>query len=124
MIKVVDGVTEYCSIRCAQPPIDLEELGVDCGYRSSLLAQELGISCRQLERDFKKSLGVTPKGWLREQRALRAVSLIDEGRTLVEVSQALGFKRYGHFSREILAFFGVRPGELVTDEDGMSPEFS
>lgn len=113
MIKMIDGVAEYQWARRVGPPVDLNELGSMCRYRANHVASMLGISCRQLERDFRKYLGVTPKYWLREQRALRAVGLIHGGVDLSEVSKTLGFKRYGHFSREIRAFFGVRPIELV-----------
>lgn len=115
MIKVVDGVAEYRWARRVGPPVDLSELASMCDYRARAVADMLGISCRQLERDFRKYLGVTPKYWLREQRALRANYLINTGADLSEVSKELGFKRYGHFAREIRAFFGVRPVELADD---------
>ncbi len=115
MIKVVDGIAEYRWARRVGPPVDLNELATICRYRANQVAKMLGISCRQLERDFRKYMGVTPKYWLREQRALRAVLLIHSGTDLSDVSRELGFKRYGHFSREIRAFFGVRPVELVED---------
>ncbi len=113
MIKVVDGVPEYCWNRRVSRPVDLRELGEVACYRARTMADYLGISPRQLERDFRSSLGVTPKYWLREQRAIRANELICQGGDLSEISSVLGFKRYGHFAREIKAFFGVRPMELV-----------
>lgn len=113
MIKVVDGVAEYRWARRVGPPVDLNELAPTCRYRASQVAGVLGISCRQLERDFRKYMGVTPKYWLREQRALQANLLIHQGADLSDVARALGFKRYGHFVREIRTFFGVRPVELT-----------
>ena len=114
MIEVVDGVAEYRWARRVGPPVDLNELASMCRYRAGYVADRLGISCRQLERDFRKYMGVTPKYWLREQRAQRAIHLISSGTDLEHVSKELGFKRYGHFSREIRAFFGVKPVELVS----------
>ena len=113
MIKIIDGIAEYRWARRVGPPVDLNELGSLCRYRANHVANMLGISCRQLERDFRKYLGVTPKYWLREQRAQKAIFLISQGEDLGDVSKTLGFKRYGHFSREIRAFFGVRPVELI-----------
>ena len=113
MIKIGDGIAEYCWARRVRPSVDLIKLATRCRYRVKMVADSLGISCRQLERDFHTALGMPPKQWLREQRALQAIRLIHQGCDLAEVARELGFKRYGHFSREIRAFYGVRPVELV-----------
>lgn len=53
--------------------IEAHYLDVDCLVR---LADEAGVSTRQLQRLFKSVLGITPKAYIKELRLRRAISLL------------------------------------------------
>ncbi|MFW8634906.1 GlxA family transcriptional regulator [Cribrihabitans pelagius] len=76
----------------------------------SVIAQELGISARQLERLFGKFLNTSPKKYFMEMRLERARHLLLQTEASVtEVALACGFDSPGHFSRVYRAAFGVTP---------------
>ena len=113
MIKVKQsGTVVYEHETRLLPPIDLKELGHQCGYRVAPLANELGISQRKLEKEFQKALAIGPKYWLKWHRMIRAQSMIDDGNPLKAVAVDLGFKNYDTFRREFKAFFNVPPTEF------------
>lgn len=77
---------------------------------STLIAEELGISARQLERLFGKYLNASPKKYFMEMRLERARNLLIQTESSVtDVAMACGFESAGHFSRVYRAAFGVTP---------------
>lgn len=76
----------------------------------SAIAQELGISTRQLERLFGKFLNSSPKKYFTEIRLERARHLLLQTEASVtEVALACGFDNPGNFSRVYRAAFGITP---------------
>ncbi|MGR3615771.1 MAG: GlxA family transcriptional regulator [Paracoccaceae bacterium] len=76
----------------------------------TFIAQEVGISTRQLERLFGKYLNASPKKYFMEMRLDRARNLlIQTENSVTEVALACGFDNPGHFSRVYRAAFGVTP---------------
>ena len=74
------------------------------------IAQEIGISTRQLERLFGKYLNCSPKKYYVEMRLERARNLlVQTDRSVTEIALACGFESPGHFSRVYRANFGVTP---------------
>ncbi|WP_171235708.1 GlxA family transcriptional regulator [Ruegeria sp. HKCCA6837] len=76
----------------------------------SFIAEELGISTRQLERLFGKYLNTSPKKYFMELRLERAQKLLLQTEASVtEIAIACGFENPGHFSRVFRSSFGVTP---------------
>ncbi|UWQ85793.1 GlxA family transcriptional regulator [Leisingera caerulea] len=74
------------------------------------IAEEIGISTRQLERLFGKYLNTSPKKYSMEMRLERARNLlIQTEASVTEVALSCGFDSPGHFSRVYKAAFNVTP---------------
>lgn len=77
------------------------------------IADEFGISRRQVERLFKHHLGVSPKKYVLDTRLTRARQLLSEtNMSTAEVSAAIGFNSSSHFSNRFHEKFGVRPSQF------------
>ncbi len=76
----------------------------------AVIAADIGISPRQLERLFGKYLNTTPKKFYMEMRLERARNLLVQTESSVtEIALACGFENPGHFSRVYRTSFGVTP---------------
>jgi len=74
------------------------------------IAENLGISSRQLERLFGKLLNTSPKKYHMEMRLERARHLlIQTESSITDVALACGFESTGHFARVYKSTFGVSP---------------
>lgn len=74
------------------------------------LADELGISTRQLERLFGRFLNTSPKKYIMDQRLHRARNLIVQTeQSVTEIAMACGFNSTSHFSKAFRNHFGVSP---------------
>ena len=83
---------------------------LDCPISPSEIADEIGISNRQLERLFGKYLNCSPKKYYVEMRLEKARHLlIQTDRSITEIALACGFENPGHFSRVYRAAFGITP---------------
>ncbi len=90
--------------------IEIMRNRVDNPISSSVIAQELGISTRQIERLFERYLNASPKKYFTEMRLERARHLLLQTESAVtEVALACGFENFGHFSRLYRATYGVSP---------------
>lgn len=75
-----------------------------------LIAREIGISARQLERLFGKYLNTTPKRYSMELRLDRARRLILQSEdSLSQIAMSCGFTSTSHFSKAFRMRFGVSP---------------
>ncbi|MDC8759443.1 AraC family transcriptional regulator [Janthinobacterium fluminis] len=63
-------------------------------------------------RTFQRQIGLSPRLYLRQLRALKARYLLQQGKSLAEVAHALHFADQAHFSRVFKSVFGVSPGKL------------
>jgi len=92
--------------------VEIMRTTLDSPTSPALIAARLGISVRQLERLFKRSLSVTPKRYYVEMRLERARSLLLQTEmSITEVAMASGFESAGHFSRAYRQAYGVTPRE-------------
>lgn len=74
------------------------------------IADELGISTRQLERLFGRYLNSTPKHYFVEMRLRRAQNLLVQSeQSVTEIAMACGFQSTSHFSKVYRAHFGRSP---------------
>ncbi|MFK7769023.1 MAG: helix-turn-helix domain-containing protein [Mariniblastus sp.] len=79
----------------------------------SEVAKESNVSLRTLQRFFTEQTQ-TPLGrWRRQAGLLSAVRLLEEGRTVTEISNALGFESLSAFIFSFRKFFGVTPSKYL-----------
>lgn len=83
---------------------------LDSPISPAVIARDLGISTRQLERLFGKYLNASPKKYYMEMRLERARNLLVQTEmSILDVALACGFESPGHFARVYRTAFGVTP---------------
>lgn len=97
-------------------PISLSQIARDGGFKMSSLCDRVGVSERHLRRVFEDGLGISPKEWLRQERMVAARSLLRRGTSIKEVAIDLGFSTSKVFSRDFIAFYGLRPTDFQRKE--------
>ncbi|QEY61610.1 AraC family transcriptional regulator [Metapseudomonas lalkuanensis] len=85
--------------RLAEPP-SLEEL-----------ASAVRLSPFHFARTFRRSTGMPPHAWLKQQRLDQARALLRAGCTPAGVAAQLGFADQSHLTRQFKQAYGVGPGE-------------
>lgn len=77
----------------------------------SLLAQELGITERHLERRFREDIGLSPKQFSRTIRFQYLLKLLQEGTedNLTQTAYQAGYYDQSHFIREFRMLAGISP---------------
>jgi transcriptional regulator GlxA family with amidase domain len=77
------------------------------------IAQQAGISKRQLERSFAQHTGLSPRRYYTDMRLARAYSLLSEtDLPIAEIAAATGFGGTSAFSRAFRAKFDTAPGKF------------
>lgn len=81
--------------------------------RVDRLAESVGFSARQLEREFRASLGLSPKSFARIIRFQNLLRTVGEGmlREWANVALAAGYSDQPHMVREFREFTGHSPTE-------------
>jgi AraC-like DNA-binding protein len=85
------------------------------------VARQLSVSVRTLARNLEAE-GTSHKQLLDEVRVAAARELLAEGRTMSDISEALGFADTRSFYRAARRWFGVTPGVLRREGGGPSRE--
>ncbi len=116
MVKYKNDIVIYENQRLASAPVNLADLALDCGYKVNQVSEHLNISPRQLERQFLRTIGISPKYWMRLQRMIRARHLIRSGRPLKAIALDLGFTKYDKFAKEMRQFYQLSPLDMVGKE--------
>ena len=80
---------------------ELTALARETKFNVSAIAAALNVSRRQLHRDFIQGVGLSPKDWMKRQRIYMAVRMLDEGRSLADVADDLGYASYDKFHCEV-----------------------
>ena len=84
--------------------------GIEEPVSPSVIAEDLGISTRQLERLFGKFLNTSPKKYYMELRLEKARNLlVQTDQSVTDIALACGFDSPGHFSRAYKTAFGHAP---------------
>jgi AraC-like DNA-binding protein len=80
----------------------------------SELAQQVGMSDRTLQRNFRKVFGTTVFSYLTQHRMSQAEQLLREGKiTVAEVANRLGYAHLGCFAKAFKQQFGITPRECL-----------
>jgi AraC-like DNA-binding protein len=106
--------------RAPRPPIEaaVETILATSGRASvPFLASRAATSVRQLERQFRADVGVTPKTFARIIRLQAALRHVREGRALDDVALACGFFDQAHMSRDFRELASMSP-KAWRDHDG------
>jgi transcriptional regulator GlxA family with amidase domain len=81
------------------------------------VAREVGWSDRQLAREFRREIGLSPKAAARVIRFDRARRLLPRYSGAV-VAAECGYADQAHFVREFVAFTGLSPTRWLAEEVG------
>lgn len=84
--------------------------------RISIVAREVGVSPRQLERTFLREVGVGPKHFARLLRFRRMLTAMDGGDThWADLAARTGYSDQPHLVREFREFAGLAPREFLAN---------
>jgi signal transduction histidine kinase/DNA-binding response OmpR family regulator len=91
-------------------------------YNVDWMADEVGLSRRQLERRLETVTGEAPANLVRRLRLERASQLLRaRAGTVSEVAYAVGFRSATHFSRTFREAFGESPSQHGTESERADP---
>ncbi len=81
------------------------------------LSSKMCISLRQLEREFKDKVGITPKQYLRISRLNHVQRLLENQNilNLTEIAHQSGYTDQAHFIRDFKSIIGEKPTIFVKD---------
>jgi methylphosphotriester-DNA--protein-cysteine methyltransferase len=71
--------------------------------------RKLGVSARTMQRIFRREVGIDFETWRRQARLMKAVELLAQGRSVKEVSFAVGYNQPGTFVSLFRKTFGMTP---------------
>ncbi len=90
--------------------IQMMESNIEEPISPSVLAKDVGMSTRQLERLFRRYLSRSPKRYYMELRLQKARNLLMQtDMTVINVSLACGFASPSHFSKCYRAHYNTTP---------------
>lgn len=83
--------------------------------KMAALCQELGLTERTLQRDFRNAIGMSPKGFARLTRFLHACAVLRRAGqiSLTQVAYECGYYDQAHFIDDFKAFSGMTPGQFL-----------
>lgn len=96
--------------------LDLTETHLtDYGLNNEWLANQLGVSDRQLYYKVKEILGTSPRQYINHRRMEKAYEYLDSGEfeTVKAVANAVGYAKVSYFSTLFERIYGIRPIELI-----------
>lgn len=92
----------------------------------SALARAAGLSCRQLQRKFRRHVGLEPKLFARIQRFQRVFRAVEHlrGAPWAGVAAECGYFDQAHFIKECRQFSGLTPSALFGQLAPMTEQFT
>ena len=90
--------------------IQMMEINIEEPISPSILAKDVGMSTRQLERLFRRYLDRSPKRYYMELRLQKAINLLMQtDMSVINVALACGFASPSHFSKCYRAHYDTTP---------------
>lgn len=89
------------------------------GVKIEELQNLIFIGLRQLEREFKEKIGMTPKKYLRISRLIQVHRLLESSKelNLTEIAYQTGYTDQAHFIRDYKSIIGETPSIYVKEKD-------
>jgi len=78
-----------------------------------MLAEDLAMSKRTLERKFQRETGMTIQAWSLRLRFLKAIELLTSGHSITNISLDLGYSSPSPFIYMFRKISGMSPGEYI-----------
>lgn len=113
--SVLEGAAE-ARLRAADPPsptVAAIVRALRAGKSVAVVAEEAGITPRQLRRRAHDAFGYGPKTLARVLRMNRALALAQAGVPWAETAVRSGYADQPHLTREVKALTGIAPGALT-----------
>lgn len=85
-------------------------------YSVEVLSRDMGMDRTGLYRKLVAVVGKTPTSFIRSVRLKRAAQLLEEGYTVAEVADSVGFSTSSYLSKCFQEEFGVRPSQYVSQQ--------
>lgn len=109
-MAVLDG--RHGAVRALRVARAVLELCAGQDLADACRACRLGVGPRQMERDFKRCLGLAPSDCARLVQVQRAAAALLGGASLAQAAAGCGFADQPHMTRAFRRIAGVTPGAL------------
>jgi len=87
------------------------------------LAQSVGLNRTKLYRCFRKTFGLSPFEFLRNQRLHTAMALLQDGDlNVTEAALMVGYANLSYFAKAFKSMFGITPGQLRKSSRPVPPD--
>ncbi len=83
----------------------------------SLIAEELHLSERQVERLFKRQYGCNFHAYITHLRMQEALAMLKVGATVDEITESVGYGSVSAFYRAFRFYFGCSPREFLQNKE-------
>lgn len=90
-------------------------------YSVESLSLDLGMDRTGLYRKLVQIIGKTPSTFIRSVRLKRAAQLLEEGLTVAEIADSVGFSTASYLTKCFQEEFGVKPSQYVASLRSKSP---
>ena len=85
------------------------------GLNLAMIAKRFNVSVRTLERLFKDDIGLTPSGYIKLLKMIKAVEFLTaEGAGVKQVATKVGYDSVSTFSNTFFETLGLRPQEMIS----------
>lgn len=109
--EVIKPIITLPSLQSKATQLILENLSKE--ILPSELAEHLNVSLRQLQRQFKEEIGMTPTDLIRKIKLEEAAKmLLNTPKNIAEIAYELGFSDPAYFSKTFKKHFGKTPSEF------------
>ena len=108
-------VTSADAVFLEQVQTAVEARMANSNFGAEWLADEVGLSPRQLRRKLKALTNLSTAGYIRSMRLQRAAQLLEEqAGNVSEVAYAVGFQDPKHFSKLFRQVFGMATSQVAS----------
>jgi AraC-like DNA-binding protein len=107
LLTAADEMLLQRALNCVQNNIN------NAGYTVELLSRDMGMDRTGLYRKLVHVIGKTPTIFIRSIRLKRAAQLLEEGFTVAEVADRVGFNTSSYLTKCFQEEFGMTPSQYV-----------